>query len=71
MSKGASRRNPIAKDLGTDKYRQRIMKSSRRSKIDYLHRCEADEELDNIRRFGYNDMDDDEFFKTIGMTSKE
>jgi len=73
VSKRGARRNPIAHDLGTDKYQQRIVKSSRRSKIDYLHRCEADEEVDNCRRFGYNDCpeDDYDFFKSIGMSSKE
>lgn len=71
MSKGGRQRNPVARDLGTDKYAQRIVKSSRRSKIDYLHRIEADEELDNLRRFGYNDYTDYDFDKELGMTSKE
>ena len=71
MSKGARQRNPIARDLATDKYHQRTMKSSRRSKIDYLHRIEADEELDNLRRFGYNDEDDYDFHKQLGMATKE
>jgi hypothetical protein len=55
MAKAGSRRNPIARDLGSDKYQQRVVKSSRRSKIDYLNRRDCEEELDNLRRFGYND----------------
>lgn len=59
MKKGGSRsfalRNAIAKDLHTDKYAQRIKPSKRRRLVDYVHRREADEEVDKCRRFGYTD----------------
>ena len=72
MKKGGSRRNLIARELSSDKYSQRVVGPRKRKLIDYLHRREADEELDNVRRFGYNsDLDDYDFNKEIGMASKE
>lgn len=71
-SKVFARRNMVAKDLGTEKYAQRVKEPRRRKLIDYLHRREAEEELDTVRRFGYNsDLDDYDFNKDIGLVTKE
>lgn len=52
------RRNHIARDLHTSKYRARIKESKRRHLIDELHEQDAEEEL-------Y------EFEKEIGLAPKE
>lgn len=51
------RKNHVAKDLASTKYRNRIRESNRRTLIDQIHREEIDEEY--------------QFFKEVGLVVKE